>query len=284
MLQFAFSSNAFKKTTLAQAACEIASAGYRGIEVMADVPHAYPPQFDPQQRAEFGSLLLNLHLQVSNINAFTLFARGDTYHPTWIERDDAARNLRIEHTIAAIQLARDLSSRTISIQPGGPMIGEAAGGLTMDQAARRFADGLDAILPAARQHNITIAIEPEPGLLIQSIEEFINFKKRFFDSEPLIAMNCDMGHLFCVGDDPVNIVQRYLQHIAHVHLEDIAQNHVHQHLPLGKGAMDIPGILKALDQQSYQGWVTVELYPYVRTAADVARQAMEYLNQSGRNL
>ena len=86
---------------------------------MADVPHAYPPQFTPQQRAEFRSLLSDLHLQVSNINAFTLFARGDTYHPTWIERDDAARNRRIEHTIAAIQLAADLSSRTISIQPGG---------------------------------------------------------------------------------------------------------------------------------------------------------------------
>ncbi len=277
MLQYAFSSNAFKKTTLDQAAREIASAGYRGIEVMADVPHAYPPQFGPQQRREFRSLLSNLHLQVSNINAFTLFARGDTYHPTWIESDAAARNLRIEHTIAAIQLAADLGSSTLSIQPGGPVIGT---GLTMDQAARRFADGLDAIIPAARAHNITIAIEPEPGLLIQSIEEFINFKKRFFDAEPLIAMNCDMGHLFCVGDDPVSIVQRYLPHIAHVHLEDIAQNHVHQHLPLGKGAMDIQGILNALDQQNYHGWVTVELYPYVSTAGDVARQAMDYLKQA----
>ena len=90
-------------------------------------------------------------------------------------------------------------------------------------------------------------------------------------------MNCDMGHLFCVGDDPVSIVQRYLPHIAHVHLEDIGQNHVHQHLPLGQGAMDIQGILTSLNQQNYQGWVTVELYPYVTTAADVARQAMEYL-------
>jgi sugar phosphate isomerase/epimerase len=277
MLQYAFSSNAFKKTTLAQAAREIASAGYRGIEVMADVPHAYPPQFGPQQRSEFRSLLSELRLQVSNINAFTLFARGDTYHPTWIERDDAARNLRIEHTIAAIQLAADLGSRTLSIQPGGPMIGT---GLTMDQAARRFADGLDAVLPAARQCGITIAIEPEPGLLIQSIEEFINFKKRFFESEPLIAMNCDMGHLFCVGDDPVSIVQRYLPHIAHVHLEDIGQNHVHQHLPLGKGAMDIRGILNALEAHNYQGWVTVELYPYVSTAGDVARKAMQYLQQT----
>lgn len=276
MLNFAFSSNAFKKATLAQAAREIAAAGYRGIEVMADVPHAYPPQFPPADRAAFRSLLAELDLKVSNINAFTLFARGDTYHPTWIEHDASARKLRIEHTIAAVQLAADLGSRTLSIQPGGPMIGM---GLTTDQAIRRFADGLDAVLPAARQHNIIIAIEPEPGLLIQSVEEFINFKRRFFDSEPLIAMNCDMGHLYCVGDDPVSVVQRYLPHIAHVHLEDIGENHVHQHLPLGKGAMDIPGILAALEARSYQGWVTVELYPYISTAGEVARQAIDFLGK-----
>ncbi len=274
MLNFAFSSNAFKKASLAQAAREIAVAGYRGMEVMADVPHAYPPQFAAGDRCAFCSMLTELNLQVSNINAFTLFARGDTYHPTWIEQDESARNLRIEHTIAAIQLAADLNSRTLSIQPGGPMIGT---GLTTDQAIRRFADGLDAVLPAARQHNIIIAIEPEPGLLIQSVEEFVNFKRRFFDAEPLIAMNCDMGHLYCVGDDPVSVVQRYLPYIAHVHLEDIGQNHVHQHLPLGKGAMDIKGILSALEAQSYQGWVTVELYPYISTASEVARQAMGYL-------
>lgn len=274
MLNLAFSSNAFKKSTLADAARDIAAAGYRGLEVMADIPHAYPPTFTRQHRTEFLALLNTLNLQVSNINAFTLFANGDTYHPTWIENDDAARQFRITHTISAIELASDLGARTLSIQPGGPMIGT---GLTTDQAARRFADGLDAILPTARKHQVTIAIEPEPGLFIQSVDEFLLFKTRFFADEPLIAMNCDMGHLFCVGDDPVSVVQQHLPHIAHVHLEDIAKNHVHQHLPLGQGAMDLQGILHALESRNYPGWVTIELYPYITTAKEVAHQAMEYL-------
>lgn len=273
-MQLAFSSNAFKKTDLFEAARLIASAGYTGMEVMADVPHAYPPAFDASMRKKFRRLLSEHHLTVSNINAFTLFARGDTYHPTWIEHDQALRAARVEHTVQAIQLACDLGAKTVSVQPGGPTIGL---GLTTDQALLRFADGLDAVLPAARKTGVVLAIEPEPGLLLQSADEYINFKRRFFVDEKHVGMNCDMGHLFCVGDDPVSVVRQFPAEIAHVHLEDIGKNHVHQHLPLGKGNMDIAGILQALRDVEYAGWITVELYPYVSSAAEVAREAMTYL-------
>ena len=274
MPHFAFSSNAFKKTDLFEAARQIAGAGYGGMEIMADVPHAYPPEFTLAERGRLKELLAQLNLQVSNVNAFTLFARGDTYHPTWIEADYAARQVRIEHTIDAVKLAAEFSAKSVSIQPGGPMIGA---GLTFDEAAGRFAAGLNAVLPAARDLGILIAIEPEPGLLIQNVEEFERFKQQYFAADPHIAMNCDLGHLFCVGDDPLDVIQRYSHHIAHVHLEDIGKNHVHQHLPLGAGVMDIPAILNAIEGSGYDGWVTVELYPYVATAREVAREAMAYL-------
>jgi sugar phosphate isomerase/epimerase len=90
-------------------------------------------------------------------------------------------------------------------------------------------------------------------------------------------MNCDVGHLYCVGDDPAEVIGRLPREIAHVHLEDIGKHHVHQHLPLGKGAMDIAGTLAALERVSYGGFVTVELYPYVSTAGEVAREAMGFL-------
>ncbi len=52
---------------------------------MADVPHAYPPALDSTARRAIKRQINSLGLTVSNINAFTLFASGDTYHPTWIE-------------------------------------------------------------------------------------------------------------------------------------------------------------------------------------------------------
>lgn len=276
MLKLSFSSNAFKKTTLTEAVDTIAQAGYRGVEIMADLPHAYPPQFGPADRQALCSQLRRRRIRASNVNAFTLFAAGDTYHPTWLEADPAERQRRIDHTIAAVHLAADIGAPSVSIQPGGPMIGT---GLSRDQAGRRFADALTAVLPAAQQRKVKLAIEPEPGLFLQTSAEYLAFKQEFFPGEALLKMNCDLGHLYCVGDDPVEVIGTMLKEITHIHLEDISKNHVHQHLPLGKGDMDIPAILEAIDHSTYRGWVTIELYPYVSTAGEVAKQAMKYLRK-----
>src|SRR5256885_587190 len=89
MKGLAFSTNAFKKNTLFEAVDAIASIGYTGVELMADVPHAYPPAFDRQQRERAQEQRRALGLTISNVNAFTHFAGGgDTYHPTWIEDDE----------------------------------------------------------------------------------------------------------------------------------------------------------------------------------------------------
>lgn len=274
MIPLAFSTNAFKKNTLEEALEAIAQIGYRGVELMADVPHAYPPAMPPERRKKLLDRLGELNLAVSNVNAFTLFAQGDTYHPTWIEDESARRLIRIEHTLNCLNLARDFGAGTISLQPGGPLIGTK---LTRPQAEERFAQGLQAILPRARELGIVLAIEPEPGLLIESAAEYEQFKKTFFPNEPLVRMNCDIGHLFCVGDDPAEVIRRMPQEIAHVHLEDIGKNQVHQHLTPGKGVIDFPALFAALKEIGYKGWVTVELYPYETTAAGVAKAAWEHL-------
>ena len=50
MIRLAFSSNAYKKNTLCEAIDSVAAIGYRGVEVMADVPHALPSKFDANGR------------------------------------------------------------------------------------------------------------------------------------------------------------------------------------------------------------------------------------------
>jgi sugar phosphate isomerase/epimerase len=274
MIKLGFSTNAFKRNSLQEAIKAIAETGYAGVELMADVPHAYPPSFDSAARLKIRHLIDSLGMTVSNINAFTLFALGDTYHPTWIEVDERKRELRIEHSMACIELAAEMDCRTMSIQPGGPVIGATE---PREVLERRFAEGLERLVDLTERKNVTIAVEPEPGLLIQTAAEYLEFKKRYFADEPRIRMNCDIGHLFCVGEDPATVIRQMPAEIAHVHLEDIGANRVHQHLTPGKGAIDFRSIFAALGEIGFGGWVTVELYPYETTAAGVARKAMEYL-------
>ena len=274
MIRLAFSTNAFKKSTLDEAIDAIGDIGYAGAELMADLHHAYPPAMDPPRLAHTRQHLAARKLPVSNVNAFTLFACGDTYHPTWIENDPAARERRIAHTLQCIDLAAEFGAKTISLQPGGPTIGT---GLSWDQAAERYAEGLNRVVPAAKAKGLILAVEPEPGLFIETAAEYMDFKNRYFKNEPTVRMNCDVGHLFCVGDDPADVIRQHADHIAHVHVEDIGKNRVHQHLTPGKGVINFERVFDALDSIDYVGRVTVELYPYETTAAGVAKLAWEHL-------
>lgn len=272
----AFSSNAFKKHSLREAIETIGGIGYRAVELMADLHHAHPQRFHAQQRHETKRLLSDLGLVVSNVNAFTHFVDGDTYGPSWIEDDPARVNVRVEHTIRSIELAAEMGCKTVSIQPGGPRIGRR---ISRDEAERRFADGLLRCATRAHSCGVILAIEPEPGLLIESSGEYRRFVDRYLSGCQNVRMNCDIGHLYCVGDDPAEVIRTMPEHISHVHLEDIGKDRVHQHLVPGDGAIDFRLIFEALDQVRFAGWVTVELYPFEATAGRSAERAFSALKK-----
>lgn len=269
-MKLAYSTNAYKKTTLEAAIDSIARLGYGGVEIMADVPHAYPPDMPAERTAAVRQQIESAGLTLSNINAFTLFATGDTYHPTWIEDDLRLVARRIEHTSNVIRMAAALGAKTISLQPGGPL-----GKTPREMALRRYEAGLQEVLPLAEQLGITLMVEPEPGLIIQRSDECAEFLERV--NHPHLKMNADVGHFYCVGEDPAAVIRQHARHIAHVHVEDIGDNRVHQHLVPGEGSIDFRGIFEALRAVDYGGWVTVELYPYVANAEESGRQALEFL-------
>src|SRR5437899_9463696 len=82
IMKLAFSTNAFKKYSLQDSIKKISTIGYEGIEILADVPHAYPPMFGEEQVRSVRDALSECKIQVSNLNAFTLYAITDVYHPS----------------------------------------------------------------------------------------------------------------------------------------------------------------------------------------------------------
>ncbi len=69
-MKFAFSSNAFLRFDLLEAIRIISATGYEGIEIMADVPHAYPLHLTDSAIRDIRTRLEDSNLAVSNINAF----------------------------------------------------------------------------------------------------------------------------------------------------------------------------------------------------------------------
>ncbi|NTU49056.1 MAG: sugar phosphate isomerase/epimerase [Syntrophobacteraceae bacterium] len=271
-MKLAFSSNAFRRYTLSESMRIISQAGFQGMEIMADTPHAFPRHLTEENLLEIRLGLAESHLEISNVNAFMLHAVGDTYHPSWIEEDPALRRIRIDYTLDCIDLAKKLGARTVSTEPGGPL-----NAMTREQGLSLFREGLEIVGPRARQEGIRVLIEPEPGLLIETSREFREF---FEELDPeVFGLNFDIGHFFCVGEDPAALITEFRDCIHHFHLEDIAETREHHHLMPGKGVIDFQRVFDGMAAIGYSGFVTVELYTYEDRAEEATREAFDYLRR-----
>ena len=163
-MKLAFSTNAFKRYTLEESIKEIAAIGYEGVELLCDVPHAYPPEFSDKNIQSIKNLLSDNNLEISNLNAFTLYAIGDTYHPSWIEDDEKSRETRVKHTIDCIQMAKKIGAKNISTEPGGPLNGTDDN--SVPQLEKLFINGLLKASKIAENEGVKILVEPEPSLLL----------------------------------------------------------------------------------------------------------------------
>jgi sugar phosphate isomerase/epimerase len=276
-MKLAFSSNAFRAFSIEETISILAGIGYSGIELMCDAPHAWPPDMTPARVDSIRAALEKHGLGLSNLNAFMMCAyrhpatgREGTFHwPSWVDRDAGVREARITHTIKCVEMAAALGAKTVSTEPGGPLEGRPR-----EEVSRLFASGLERAARRAAEVDVRLLVEPEPGLLIEKGHEYEAFARDFM-AFPGAGLNFDMGHFYCVGEDPAALIRGIGRSASHFHLEDIAADRVHFHLPPGEGAMNFPAVFDALRDIGYAGWVTIELYPFQKNAPEVARRAFD---------
>jgi len=276
-MNLAFSSNAYMNFSVEQTIRRIAALGYAGLELLADVPHAWPAGLLEERKEAIRKCLGEHGLEISNVNGFMMNAVADPrqpyWHPSWIEPDAGYRAIRREHTKRALRLAAELGAPSIQTEPGGPL----AEGQSWDEAAAVFYEELMPCVEVAGEQEVHLLIEPEPGLLIETFEQYLEFVGRI--DSPWIGLNFDVGHAFCMGQDPQDWIARMADHTKHYHIEDIAATRVHEHLIPGRGAIDLAATLREIDRSGYEGWVTVELYPYVEDPDEAGREAWEVLGR-----
>jgi sugar phosphate isomerase/epimerase len=268
---FGYSTNAFVKFDLFDAVDRIARLGFMGVEIMGDRPHLYPPDFDERRLDDLKKSLDHYGLKITNLNSFTLFAVGDTYLPSWIEPQVDRRRIRIEHTLQCLRVAARLGCGNISVPPGGPL----PAGVSRAEAEGLFQRGLEQVLPLAEELKVRVLVEPEPGLLLENSRQFRDFIQDV--ASPWVGLNFDMGHFFCVGEDPVAAFEDLFPWVGHVHLEDIGPDRSHNHLIPGLGALDFPRIFEAMGRLGYEGDISLELYPYVDMPDEAGRRGLAHI-------
>jgi sugar phosphate isomerase/epimerase len=274
-MRLAFSTNAYMRFSFDEAAERIAAIGYEGLELMADVPHAWPAGLLPSTKIALLDSMERHGLAFSNVNAFMMNAIADSRQPYWypsfIEDDPGYRSVRVDHTKRALSLCAELGAPHITTEPGGPI----AEGVSRQQAIDRFVEVLKPLADHAFALKVGLLIEPEPGLLLETTDQYLEVMERV--DNPAIGLNFDVGHAYCMSEDLPKQIAKMARYTRHYHVEDIAASRVHHHMIPGTGAIDFDEVFKAIGKTGYDGWITVELYPAVDDPNGAAEKARDYL-------
>jgi sugar phosphate isomerase/epimerase len=273
---FAFSTNAYTRCRLPEALRRIRKTGFRGVEILADKPHAYATDLSPRKISTLAGQLERLDLSVSTINANTacgFFKDAPPepfFEPSFISPKPEWRRFRIDYTRRALELAAAVGARAVTVT-SGRLLGAIAPGRAHDLLLL----ALEAVLlHAERCGGVNIAIEYEPGLYIERADELAALIDEV--GHPLLGANLDLGHAHLAGDGISGAIKLLGPKIWNVHLEDLPGDK-HYHLPPGEGDLPFAEAKRALKRINYTNPITWEIYTAVDDPDEAARKTIRFL-------
>ena len=243
----------------------IASIGYDGIEIGAAAPHAYPDYLDADARRTIRAILNQHGIEVSSM----LPAPGGGPGFNVASPLEAERRNAIDQYIKVARLCADLGGKTVLYVAGWQVYGTSG-----DQAWAWSREALGVIARAAADMGVTLAIEPTPtdSNLVESCDDAIRLKREV--GEPNVRLMFDTIHALYRNEVSTDYVYRMGLDLHHVHLADANRD-----APSAAGKVDYVGLIAALKEVEFDGYVTMEI-GFNRRDVDpdaVARNAYTYI-------
>jgi inosose dehydratase len=138
---------------------------------------------------------------------------------------------------------------------------------------QKLADLLNDLGRATREAGRRMAFHPHAGTFVETPEEVERLTA--LTDPGLVPLCLDVGHFLVGGGDPVHALRTYGERVTHVHLKDVSREvlaglrdgtvagfddaiRARLFTELGAGALDLDGVLDALIERGYRGWMMVE--------------------------
>jgi sugar phosphate isomerase/epimerase len=117
-----------------------------------------------------------------------------------------------------------------------------------------FLDALGELDQLVRGSPVRLALENHYRNWIEGIADY----EHIFDAidSPNIGVTLDTGHFTASGVDPQAVARRFASKIFHVHIKD---HRGVQSVPLGAGQTDNFGVVRALKEAGYTGYLSQEI-------------------------
>jgi sugar phosphate isomerase/epimerase len=265
---FGYGTNGLADHTLADALDVIAESGYGAVALTIGHPHLDPFAADWRERAErlAGDLEHRGLRVVVETGARYLLDPRRKHRPTLVDRD-AER--RLAFLRRAIEVAAVLRAECVSLW-SGVLPADVLPEEGWELLVTRLAD----LAPIAEEHGVTLSIEPEPGMLVETVADALRLRTALGDPAS-VGITVDLGH--CVAVEPAGVVGALRQAgalLRNVQVDDMLPG-VHEHLELGTGALDLVAAVETLREIGFAGVAAVELPRHSHDAPRLLRTSKE---------
>lgn len=272
-LRFAYNTNGAANHRLDDALVLIAEAGYGGVALTLDHHHLDP--YAPDLAGRAGALARRLRElglgAVIETGARYLLDPRAKHEPTLVSPEPEGRDRRLDFLYRCVEVAEILEAEAVSFWAGVPREG-----VDREEARRWLLEGVAKVTERAGARGVVAALEPEPGMLVETLDDYATVAR----DVPGIKLALDTGHCIVTGErDPAEAVREFAVSVGTVSIEDMRRG-VHEHLPFGEGEMDVPTVLRALEEIGFGGLVCVELSRESPRAHAAIPEALDFLREA----
>ncbi len=186
--------------------------------------------------------------------------------------DRAQRESSWDYVRKLIDLSADLGPDSTMVF-GSPRQRSTAGGISPQDAARHFAEGMAGVAGHAAERGVMLLIEalsPDQTDVITSLAEAAAIVRAI--GHPNVATMFDTHNAVAEVEPHEVLVDRYFDLIRHVHVNEMDGKHP------GCGSYDFLPVMRALAARGYGGWVSVEAFDFSFGAERIMAETRRHLD------
>lgn len=217
-IRLAYSTFGLTGLPFLDALTEIDRAGYAGAEISFHRDHFNPFTLDDEDLAAVRRHLDGLSIQPACVaTASHFFDPFRPHDPSLMAIEPAARQRRIDLIRRGIHVARKLDV---------PLVTFGSGFLRPEHARNPQLDPTDLLAESIHEclreirddEDITLLIEPEPGMLIETTDEGLALIEKV--NSPRFKLHMDLCHAWCSDDDCLDAIARAAPQTRYLHISD----------------------------------------------------------------
>ncbi|MBI5962455.1 MAG: sugar phosphate isomerase/epimerase, partial [Chloroflexi bacterium] len=197
-------------------------AGYPGIEVSF-----HRDQFNPFEITDEYLTKIKQRFEATRVKpvcvatASHFFTPSRPHEPSLMCVDTAGRKRRINLVKRGIEVARKL---------GVPLVTFGSGFIRDEHVANPsinpkelLMESIHQCLRELRDEDITLLIEPEPGMFIETLDQGINLVNEI--NSPNFKLHLDLCHNYCSEKDYISALAKAAPHARYLHVSDAREGY-----------------------------------------------------------